>query len=647
MNIFRLVITIILYFFVIIVPCVILPIYKYFSKKIEDKKRALQIEENKKIVIEHINNKDYEWLLENCTTFEQNSKFNFNYSYEYNVKEAFFNAKIDYKKKIQLAYKQNLIYVKNNGVYSVFSNTDNEMIFDTIINNNEEVVLKYLIFYLFDIRRKKYSEEVINNRKRIIENLQRDIKEKMSIDEFQTILSDVILFIKELFNMNKYAGFENYDYDVFYTNDDYINKNNDNYKNTNEEYTLFSVLESPDEECYIGNHHVEYYEEDHKYYVDGEEVLSVTNLVKIVSEAKYWDDYKNISPEVLRRAANKGTKLHKEIEDYETNGIEGNSVEFHNYKRIKQLYDFECKESEQIVLYCDEDNVPMFCGRLDMVIEMDGDIGIADIKRTSSLYPEKVKFQLNLYRLAYMQSYGGNIDFLRCIRLRESVREFIEFDIDEEQTFEYINDYYPDIEDYSVDKNTTNVDINEDDIFEAIDENLYYNDLIVDDADYFHDDFLLILKDYVGEDVEPDDVDKYFDECISDLVSDNGYKLYDVNIFLPKFLKTKINYSRKKKHFVKLLTNVKLKNLEEINFIKMPRYDFLLDELEYVPDRCVDFSLWENNTEVWSEDNIIPVTLGDEANEINLTLVLLDEENDIIYRLTEDEWDELVEIRNK
>ena len=402
--------------------------------------------------------------------------------------------------------------------------------------------------------------------------------------------------MKSLFKMNADDDFDYSDYDDFYTNMEYATDKlmdtidsfkktiksltGDVYESEENEENMEEEFDEPDEECYIRNHHITYYENDHKYYVDGMEVMSATNLVKLVAEGEYWDNYKNINPEVLRRAAEKGTRLHKEIEDYETKGKEGISIEFKNYKKIKSSYDFDCIENEQIVLYCDDNDEPLFCGHLDMVIEMDGERGIADIKRTSSLYPEKVQFQLNLYRLAYMQSYEKDIDFLRCIRLRENVSEFKEFDIDVNTTIEYIKEYYPNFDDYySINDNEFD-NHNEEDVFEEIEYELYYNDIIVDDIEYTRDDILDKIKNYAGEDIISDDISTYFDDSVDDLLNEENYVMYNVNICIPRFLKTKVSYVKKIKCYVKLLTNLKLLLLDEDNYVIDRLYDYELDELE-------------------------------------------------------------------
>ena len=86
-------------------------------------------------------------------------------------------------------------------------------------------------------------------------------------------------------------------------------------------------------------------------------------------------------------------------------------------------------------------DTPVCAGRLDLVIKMDNKLGGADIKRTSSLDKEYLAYQLNLYRIAYRQSYGKTWEFLRGVHLRDNVRRFVEIPINEEMAMELVKEY--------------------------------------------------------------------------------------------------------------------------------------------------------------------------------------------------------------
>lgn len=181
---------------------------------------------------------------------------------------------------------------------------------------------------------------------------------------------------------------------------------------------------------------LEYIDESHTYIYNGIVYPSITQMLNV----KFGKKYDGIPKEVLERAAERGTALHKAIEAYETQGIDSDDQELRNYKFLKRAYNFECIGNEiPIVLF--QDGEAVACGRLDLVLK-DGDrIGLGDIKRTATLDKEYLAYQLNLYRIAYQQCYGQNIEFLRGIHLRNDIRKYISLPINEDLAKTILNDY--------------------------------------------------------------------------------------------------------------------------------------------------------------------------------------------------------------
>ena len=180
------------------------------------------------------------------------------------------------------------------------------------------------------------------------------------------------------------------------------------------------------EEWTINGQKLEFDESTHSYFVNGERVQSVTQLLK----GKFGGKYDMISPEVLKRAQERGTEIHKEIECY-CNGFDLESRVVKNFKFLQKNYNFIPKESELPIIldFCGN----TYAGRLDLILEMDGKLVLADIKTTSTLDKEYLGHQLNLYRIGYEQSYGKHIDGLYGIHLREDVRKFVNIPIKEEE----------------------------------------------------------------------------------------------------------------------------------------------------------------------------------------------------------------------
>ena len=188
----------------------------------------------------------------------------------------------------------------------------------------------------------------------------------------------------------------------------------------------------------INGHTLEFFEDEHLYLVDGVIMPSITQILA----HRFGCKYRHVSPDVLRRAADAGTAVHEAIERYCTTGEESDLSELRNFKFLQRQYGFEVEKNEvPVILHRVNDWEPIAAGRLDLVLWMDGKIGGADIKRTSTLDKESVAYQLNIYRIAYRQCYRDEWEFLRAIHLREDVRRFVDVPINEEMAWRLVNDY--------------------------------------------------------------------------------------------------------------------------------------------------------------------------------------------------------------
>ena len=186
----------------------------------------------------------------------------------------------------------------------------------------------------------------------------------------------------------------------------------------------------------IKGYDIEFLEDDHIYLVDGVILPSITQILKV----KFGGKYEGVNQSVLKRASELGTLVHKEIEDFEKYGIEGDTKELRNYKFLKNLHGFNCLGNELPLILFRNDK-PVACGTTDLLLSEGDKIGLGDIKRTSALDKEYLSYQLNLYRLAYIQSYEKPIEFLRGLHLREDIRKYIEIPINEEIAWELLEQY--------------------------------------------------------------------------------------------------------------------------------------------------------------------------------------------------------------
>ena len=186
----------------------------------------------------------------------------------------------------------------------------------------------------------------------------------------------------------------------------------------------------------IAGHALEYLDDSHEYLVDGILVPSITTMLK----SKFGGKYEGISKDTLQNASRLGTAVHEAIERMCKEGVEAELPEVRNFKFLQKQYGFEVMENEvPVILFYDDE--PVSAGRLDLVIKMDEKMGIADIKRVATLDKNYLAHQLNLYRIAYTQSYGIDIDFLRGIHLREDTRKFVNIPIKVSETWDFIYEY--------------------------------------------------------------------------------------------------------------------------------------------------------------------------------------------------------------
>lgn len=186
----------------------------------------------------------------------------------------------------------------------------------------------------------------------------------------------------------------------------------------------------------IRGHTLEYFEDEHLYLVDGLIVPSVTQLLKV----RFGNKYEHIRRDTLKRASEAGTQVHDAIQRLCEDGEVSDLPEVRNFMFLQRQYGFEVIENETPVILSVLDE-PIAAGRLDMVIRMDGQIGGADIKRTSALDKEYLFYQLNLYRIAYRQSYEVEWDFLRGIHLKDNVRKFVPIPINEHMAWQLAHQY--------------------------------------------------------------------------------------------------------------------------------------------------------------------------------------------------------------
>lgn len=191
------------------------------------------------------------------------------------------------------------------------------------------------------------------------------------------------------------------------------------------------------EKWVIKDHELTYDDKTHSYFCDGKKCISVTQLIHF----QFPDKYKDVDEAVLKNAAKKGNELHNAIEVYEKYGLESEYLkEFRNYLFLKVKHNFIVVNNEIPIILPYKDI--FICGRLDLVLQENNELGLGDIKRTSVLDKQYLAYQLNLYRLGYMFSYEKTPKFLKALHLRNDVRKYLEIPINEQFAFDLMEEFY-------------------------------------------------------------------------------------------------------------------------------------------------------------------------------------------------------------
>ena len=175
---------------------------------------------------------------------------------------------------------------------------------------------------------------------------------------------------------------------------------------------------------------LEYDDASHTYLVDGIIVRSVTQLLKM----KFGGKYDGIDAGVLKAAADRGTAIHKAIEEYCKTGKNEDVPEVRDFKFLQHHYNFMVVGNEMPIIldFAGE----TYAGRLDLLLDVnliEHRYSVADIKTTSTLDKDYLGHQLNLYRLGVEQCYDIVPQELYGIHLKDGKRKMVKIPIRSEK----------------------------------------------------------------------------------------------------------------------------------------------------------------------------------------------------------------------
>lgn len=137
---------------------------------------------------------------------------------------------------------------------------------------------------------------------------------------------------------------------------------------------------------------IDFNKENHTYKVDGKELPSVTTITSILSNL----EYKDIDKEILKRAAEKGTAVHKAIEQLILYGDYELDIKYEPYMcQFREALEKEKFQTKKTEFMLTDGEV---CGTLDNMSIMDDKVIIIDYKTTVTVHKKLLEAQFGGYK---------------------------------------------------------------------------------------------------------------------------------------------------------------------------------------------------------------------------------------------------------
>lgn len=142
---------------------------------------------------------------------------------------------------------------------------------------------------------------------------------------------------------------------------------------------------------------IRFIEETHTYLL-GDKVL--TPVTELMQKHGLAPSYEGVDPAVLKAKAERGTLIHKEIEDYCVKGEIGFTEELVQF--IEYIHEHGIKVLFNELLVHNE----LVAGTIDLIL---GGNTIADIKTTAVLHMDAVSWQLSIYAYLYNLTHEDKV----------------------------------------------------------------------------------------------------------------------------------------------------------------------------------------------------------------------------------------------
>ncbi len=180
-----------------------------------------------------------------------------------------------------------------------------------------------------------------------------------------------------------------------------------------------------------------FYDADHKYLLDGEEIPSVSEISRFAAR----EIYQTVTQYQLDHAADRGTKVHAACENLDRYGdvkVDADVIGYVKaYVKFRNEHPIEYEAIEK--RYAGETQFGRYAGTIDRagVFHRSGESGdtgeraIIDLKTSSALQKVLAAIQLNAYKTLYEQNTGLKVDKLYILHLHaDETYKLVEFPTD-------------------------------------------------------------------------------------------------------------------------------------------------------------------------------------------------------------------------
>ena len=151
---------------------------------------------------------------------------------------------------------------------------------------------------------------------------------------------------------------------------------------------------------------------NHTYWLDELVIPSVTTLMKPLSD----DFYRAVDPEVLEKAAKRGTAIHNAVENFAQFGIEDIPPAYGGYFQAFRTW-WELRKPEVLATECRVyHKILRYAGTADLICVIGGRVTLVDYKSSAQVNSKLCAVQLEGYDRAF-ESHGVKIDDRMILQL--------------------------------------------------------------------------------------------------------------------------------------------------------------------------------------------------------------------------------------